>query len=283
MKNRNIPYGYKYENGQKVIQENEAELIRKMYQDYRNGKSLGYIASELENISAEYREGVCAWNKSRVRRILSDVRYTGAKDFPKLIENKMFDEVQRKIETANMQCKADRSADIYQIHNVYCKLCGQRMKRRTSYSGNRYEKWVCQNADCHIIAEKADTKLLDELTECLNGLIQNPDKIRYEEKNDMGKSVKHFPIIQTPASEKEVEERYKLPIMQVAEAYRRLDTDEYITKRLRADFRKYKILSAFSCELFERTVKKIYMKSNGSISLMLKNGQLIGGMDDEQH
>lgn len=256
MKNRNIPYGYKYENGQKVIQENEAELIRKMYHDYRNGKSLGYIASELESIHAQYREGVCAWNKSRVRRILSDIRYTGAKDFPKLIENKIFDEVQKKIESANMQCKADRSVDIYQIHNVYCKLCGQRMKRRTSYSGNRYEKWVCQNEDCHIIAEKEDRKLLYELTEYLNELIENPDKIQYEKKNDLEKSPKHFPIVQTTMTENESEKSYKLLTMQVAEAYRRLDTDEYITKRLRADFRKYKKLSVFSCELFEKAVKK---------------------------
>lgn len=44
MKNRNIPYGYCYENGMVVIQPSEAQILRKIFQEYLQGLSLLKIA-----------------------------------------------------------------------------------------------------------------------------------------------------------------------------------------------------------------------------------------------
>ena len=38
MKIRNIPFGWKYENGKKVLHEREADVLRNMYRDYIAGQ-----------------------------------------------------------------------------------------------------------------------------------------------------------------------------------------------------------------------------------------------------
>ena len=49
----------------------------------------------------------------------------------------------------------------------------------------------------------------------------------------------------------------------------------HITDRLKADFEKSNPLSAFSMELFEKTVSAVLIDKQGSVSLMLKDGNII--------
>lgn len=43
-KNRHIPYGYKIESGKTVVEQQEAEIIRKIYRQYAEGLSYKKIA-----------------------------------------------------------------------------------------------------------------------------------------------------------------------------------------------------------------------------------------------
>ena len=49
-----------------------------------------------------------------------------------------------------------------------------------------------------------------------------------------------------------------------------------MTDRLKADFEKSSPLSAYSTELFIRTVTAVLLAKDGTVSLLLKNGNLIG-------
>ena len=94
MKIRNIPFGYCYENGRKVFEPMESEIIKELFNEYRNGKSLQQLSQELNARGIEYLPKVVAWNKSRVRRLLEDRRYIGEEGYPVLIERGLFDEIQ---------------------------------------------------------------------------------------------------------------------------------------------------------------------------------------------
>ena len=119
MKIRNIPFGWKYENGKKVLHEREADVLRNMYRDYKLGKSLAALVEKLEALEIEYQEGKTDWNKSRVRRLLSDKRYLGTEEYPAIIDPETFEAVQKRLKEANQQGAVDRKDAIYQIHNVH--------------------------------------------------------------------------------------------------------------------------------------------------------------------
>ncbi len=279
MKIRNIAFGWQYEGGKIVLQEGEASVLRNMYQAYKLGKSLAALVEKLEALEIEYQEGKTDWNKSRIRRLLRDKRYLGTEEYPAIIDPETFEAVQKRLKEANQQAKADRKADIYQLHNARCDRCGAIMKRRTSYSGKRYEKWVCQNKSCHVIAAKPDVKMIEDLLTQLNHLIENPQEIRYEKKaKESAKARPH--ILSKLPIEEENEDAYQRLTAQTAAAYSRLDTNEYLTQRLREDFKEKEPLSVFSWELYARTVKEVRIEASGNIHLVLKNDQRIGGCED---
>ena len=282
MKIRNIPFGWKYENGKKVLDEREADVLRNMYRDYLQGNSLAACVRLLELLKIEYQEEKTNWNKSRVRRLLSDKRYLGTEEYSPIIDRKTFEAVQKKLKEANQQGAANRKDAIYQIHNVHCDRCGAIMKRRPSYSGKRYEKWVCQNDSCHIIASKPDAELIADLLTQLNLLIEDPQKIRYEKKEKTEKK-KQQARASALAIGQDAEDQYRKLTAQIAEAYSRLDTNEYLTQRLRDEFSKQEPLSVFSWELYARAVKEVRMQADGTISIILKNEQRIGGGEDAEH
>ncbi len=244
MKIRNIPFGWKYENGKKVLHEREADVLRNMYRDYKLGKSLAALVEKLEALEIEYQEGKTDWNKSRVRRLLSDKRYLGTEEYPAIIDPETFEAVQKRLKEANQQGAVDRKDAIYQIHNVHCDRCGAIMKRRPSYSGKRYERWVCQNDSCHLIAAKADAALIEDLRLQLNMLIQDPQKIRYEEKMSAEKQ-KEPARARTLIIGEDIEDQYRKLTAQIAEAYSRLDTNEYLTQRLRDEFKRQRTTLSF--------------------------------------
>ena len=77
MKNRRFPYGYEMRDGEIVICQTEAEIVRTIFRDYVDGKGLKDIAEKLTALKVEYLPGESNWNKSRIKRMIEDKRYLG--------------------------------------------------------------------------------------------------------------------------------------------------------------------------------------------------------------
>lgn len=58
--------------------------------------------------------------------------------------------------------------------------------------------------------------------------------------------------------------------------YKDIDSQKYTSKILKADFANASPLSAFSMDLFNRTVKAIKFSTGGAVSIILLNDQQIG-------
>lgn len=67
------PYGYRLEHGKLFIQEDEAEIIRYIFEEYLKGSQIRAIASYL----AKNEEGNRQWNRKTVEYILQNERYAG--------------------------------------------------------------------------------------------------------------------------------------------------------------------------------------------------------------
>jgi site-specific DNA recombinase len=66
-----------YPLGTYIIKEDEAEVVREIYQRYLNGQTLGKIAQWLFNSGVETSRGTVLWDRPTVQRILTHTRYKG--------------------------------------------------------------------------------------------------------------------------------------------------------------------------------------------------------------
>ncbi|MDL2205279.1 recombinase family protein [Eubacteriales bacterium OttesenSCG-928-N13] len=96
---RHAPYGYRIENGRAVIEETEAEQIKKLFQAYLSGASL---------TNAGIAAGIDA-RHTGIGRMLRNKRYLGDGFYPSLIDPETFAaaEVER-LRRAELLGRADK-------------------------------------------------------------------------------------------------------------------------------------------------------------------------------
>lgn len=282
MKIRNIPYGYQYKNGSIAIQEKETETVKRIFTEYLNGLSLLKIAEHLNNEHIEYMPGVCGWNKSRIKRIIEDERYLGTNGYPTIIDEDTHKTLIQIKSEKNTQKGIDRKADIFNLGvPILCPKCGSKMCRRHDSNRKCSDWWLCQNDSCKKTISISDNNLIYGITECLNTVISNPDII--ETITDVDKE----PSLDVRRLENEISrvlDSYsfdknilrKKMLERVSLKYTNINSQKYITKRLKADFANASPLSAFSMDLFNRTVKAIKFSTDGAVNIILINDQQIG-------
>ncbi|WP_336078137.1 recombinase family protein [Paenibacillus sp. 203] len=197
--NTNRFLGYdKDEHGELVINEKEAEIVRRIYEEYLDGKSYQAIARGLMRDHIKTVTGGDTWWDSSITLILTNEKYYGALlqqktvtvDFltHKRIRNKgqeqqyliednhepivskeIFEAVQKEKERraklkGSVMGESKRYSSKYALSSkVYCGCCGAIFKRRTWNSNNPSKKvvWQCKT---YVNEGKAvcDAKSVDE-------------------------------------------------------------------------------------------------------------------------
>ncbi len=282
MKNRNIPFGYQYQDGKIALHPQEREIVVRISQAYLAGASLLQIAERLNADGVEYLPGVTGWNKARLKRIIEDERYLGRKPYPALLDPETFDAMQRLKADKNTLKGLDRSAPIFQIDvPARCPVCGGKMYRKCDTRFKVQQRWICPNPACKRWIAKSDDELLSEIMALLNRLIAKPEMIRIPAASEMEPSVAVRKLdnevgrmLESPKADKDGLRRAML--QRVAAAYRDIPNDVYIARRMRADFANAEPLSTFSADLCNRTVKAICFHEDGTVGILLINDQEIG-------
>ena len=77
------PYGYKLENGEYVIIQEQAEIVRYIFNSFLSGKGKMEIAKALSAMNAPKRFGYTQWHISTINCILNNTRYMGDAIFQK--------------------------------------------------------------------------------------------------------------------------------------------------------------------------------------------------------
>ena len=277
MKIRNIPYGYQYKNGSVEIQEKETETVKRIFTEYLNGLSLLKIAEQLNNEHIEYMPGVCSWNKSRIKRIIEDERYLGSNGYPPIIDEDTHKTLMQIKSEKNTQKSIDRKADIFNLGvPILCPKCGSKMCRRHDSNRKCQDWWLCQNDSCKNIISISDNDLIYGITECLNTVISNPDIIETITDVDKEPSLENeiSRVLDSHSFDKNILRKKMLE--RVSLKYTNIGSQKYISKRLKADFANASLLINFSMDLFNRTVKTIKLSTDGTVNIVLINGQQIG-------
>jgi len=90
-KNRYIPFGYGIQNGEITIIDDEAEVVKDIFNRYLKGMSYNQIS---KIITIPYMTESPLWNKHRIKRILENPKYTGANGYIVIVPRETFEKVQ---------------------------------------------------------------------------------------------------------------------------------------------------------------------------------------------
>ena len=74
------PYGYEYRNGKLIIVEEEAHVVRAIYNMYIRGSNLQDICDYLNNAGIESKKGV-GWSRQTISNILHNPLYIGKREW----------------------------------------------------------------------------------------------------------------------------------------------------------------------------------------------------------
>lgn len=179
---RYIPFGYRIRNGRTVVELTEAEIVRKIYEEYIRGASLKDIAEELTVRRVPYTEKTDQWNKARIARIIDNARYMGSGEYDPIIDEDTFEEALHVKESRTNSEHAESEEINFIRSRVKCAVCGYPMVRHICSRQKIKERWICTNPDCGIQVKITDTDLLAKITILINRIIENTDLILPPEK-----------------------------------------------------------------------------------------------------
>ena len=173
MGNRMISYGYGMRDGKLSVIEQEAEIVRRIFQEYINGHLLEQIANELEQEQVEFYMGTCAWNKAKIKRILDNEKYIGADGYPQIVSDDDFVYVARVKDAKGAKRKHfDEHIEYLRNNKLTCAQCGEPFHRISTWRSR--EKWKCRQG-CTNTVYVDDNLLFSAIYEIARRVANDPE------------------------------------------------------------------------------------------------------------
>lgn len=142
-KNRFMPFGYTMENGEILPHPKESLVVENIFRLYLTGtESYSSLARTLSKGDVSYHKHTSLWNKNMIKRILENTSYLGDSEYPPLIDNKSFHDVETIISS-----RAPTNIPIYKRTYKTEYLCGHCAK---DLAEKRIQEniLVCINPSC---------------------------------------------------------------------------------------------------------------------------------------
>lgn len=137
-----VLYGYKVENHKVLINEDEAQIVRKLYLDFASGRLITEILQELRDTGILYRGKPFARNT--LYNLIKNEKYSGkyiyngetfTNIYPQIIPDELFETVRNKVE--NNKYGKHKPNVIYLFKNkLKCGYCGHSVNSDAGTSKN---------------------------------------------------------------------------------------------------------------------------------------------------
>ena len=196
-------------DGEFVINEEQAKIVRRIFDEYLGGKNTSQIARGLTEDGIKTVTGRDKWNTSTIISMLKNEKYKGdclmqkfyIDNFltKKLVKNKgelqqyyvenhhdpivtkeVFDEVQKKLERNSKRKKQSGARDFSSL--VVCGDCGAFYGSKIWHSNDKYKK-IVYRCNAKYDGEKCTTPAIDEerlkelFVEAINIVVKDKDEI----------------------------------------------------------------------------------------------------------
>ncbi len=271
-KNRNIPYGYKIENGKTVVEQQEAEIIRRIYNQYAKGLSYKKIAEQLTESGIRYMPDKPQWNKNMVARILQNQNYLGTVKYPTILEKGL----QKAARLMAKPYTHTESSDIKTLKPLlFCGICGEQIRRRLKTSGE--ERWYCPSDVKHIAVTLTDKELLEDIEKLQGYLAEKQYIVKTQRDTDNQIDIGIIRIqneIDHALSQPKIDaSQIQQSIMELASKKYTLIQNDGEEKELREKISR--LTDSFDSKLMKEIIWQIQIKHTKAVALILKNGQIV--------
>ena len=178
MELRRILFGYRKEQFKFYVVPEEATIIRRIYKEYLSGDSLLTIANRLTSDAVVYFKDKTQWSKNAVCRILENRHYTGDEEYPKIIDDEIFEKAMNlRMSRGGTRQKDTKEIEYLKEHTV-CERCGSKFTRRSNYKTR--ERWLCTNGCSSTKDYLDDTLLFSRIQSVLEAVTRQPDRLMYK-------------------------------------------------------------------------------------------------------
>lgn len=135
---RNLPYGYRIENGVCVIDNKEGDILKKLFLSYLEVGTL---------LGASDKSGFNTKSHACVKRILINKRYLGDDYYPKIIEKELFEKVNEKLKEKPRKGKPSKEKTYQEIIGFSIKNKEKNILDPFELAAHRYSLIECEVRD----------------------------------------------------------------------------------------------------------------------------------------
>ena len=270
---RKLPFGYHIRDGQIQIKENEAQIVRMIFDQYAAYPSYGRLTDKLNGQDVPYVPEK-PWNKNMVARILQDERYLGDATYLQIVTPKSY----QRAEAAKPDVSG--TADCVEIKDIRilarCGLCHGPMRRE------RKDRWYCPHCmdspasikDSHLILS-AD-QLLRRLREQADTAAPSPavpanDEAIQRAQDDFAHELDKPEFDESAAT--------TMALSLAAARLNALGSEDYETMRIRYILASAEQHDGLDIVLLRQITSAILIYPTGAVSLKLKNSQIVERSD----
>lgn len=273
-------YGYQFAEGILQIDEEQSRMVQEIFKVYNSGIPVSRLKDHIEGLEI---------NRVRLSDMLSDKRYMGDENFPKIIEPELFEAVQQR--------KKERRKAIGKEHPyIYNKeqfLLGDKMKcgecgsAYHCYKHGELRRWDCSKrlvkgrVTCRNqhIQEEQIKELFMHVVENLEKHPEQSRKITIHKtkRNIRLQAVEHEIELLKNGSDHNIDELLKLIYKKASLQYE--DADDggatYYTQKIEDLIQQHKEQpeeKTFDKDLFDAIIEVITIYKDGRVVFTLKNG-----------
>ena len=271
-------YGYKIKNNCYYIIEDEAEIVRYLFERYIYGISFIIIADKLTKLQVNYSEDKNIWNKNMISRIIMNKHYQGDEKYPKIISCDLYKEAENIRNSRGGQREKDSNEVQFVKNHIFCAECDSKIKRIGKYINK--EKWFCSN-NCKTNIYIDDDFINKAIREILNNVIENPELLlinkkctyQYSPNSDVIKKENELAHLVESGSKnfKEMTDRVFSIITSRFDCFEEDLSGEY-TNALIEYIKTINNVDCINYEIFKKLVTRIMVNQNGTIYMVFING-----------
>ena len=254
-KTRSLPYGYSVQNGKTTINENEAQIVQRIFNEYTNGSSLNEIASNLVRKNIAYLDKQISWNKAKIARIIDNAKYIGEDNFDPIINKPLFElaiELKENRRTKQLR-KHEHFPNIFD-NLIYCAHCKSKIIHKKS---DTTEYCSCSNPECKNIFHIPLSELTNNIINQLNiTLINQQSQIKNENKTST-EIIRLERELQMEYTKETINEDHIFDLIQ------RISSSRYDTE-------KRNIYNNSNLEKLSSMIHAIYIEANSNIKIEFK-------------
>lgn len=239
-------YGYRIKKGKFILVEQEAQIIKELYEEFLKGKTINELAKQLYAKNIKSPRGKDKWMASTIINILQNEKYKGEVILQKtyktdvlgkrqincgqqdkyevknnhlpIVSKKLFDAVQTEFRNRELsKIEGTKTSSRYSSQYAFstlieCSECGTKFRRHAqTHADKKVIVWVCANHQLHRDKCKMkpikETAIEDAFVRAINEIVANKGNFIEQVLNNIKQVVKDTNLDDLVALKKELDKK----------------------------------------------------------------------------